>query len=78
MTDQGKKIKGMAQEIKGRTEEFVGRAIGDEKMRAKGAGDRMAGKTLQAAGEAGQKVRGTAEEAKGKAEEMKGRARKNM
>ncbi|MGW2707123.1 CsbD family protein [Streptomyces sp. NPDC001340] len=75
---QGKKIRGKAQETKGKVEEAAGRATGDEELRGKGVGDRIAGKTRQQAGEAGQTVRGTAEEIKGKGEQMKGRARKNM
>ncbi|MGW1893418.1 CsbD family protein [Streptomyces sp. NPDC002004] len=76
--DQGKKIRGKTQETVGKAKEELGRVTGDEELSLKGTGDRIEGKTKQAAGKTGQTVRGTAEEVKGKAQEVKGKARKNM
>lgn len=62
----GKKLHGKAQETTGKAKQKVGRAAGDNELRATGTGDRLKGKARQAAGEAEQTVRGGTEETKGK------------
>jgi uncharacterized protein YjbJ (UPF0337 family) len=44
------RIKGSAQNLKGRAKEAAGRALGDEKLKAEGRGDQTAGKVRNAIG----------------------------
>lgn len=54
-------IKGTGQKIKGVGQEIVGRATGNEKMRAKGEVNQAAGHLRSRAAEAGRKVAGAVE-----------------
>ena len=49
-------IKGTGQKIKGVGQEIVGRATGNERMRAKGELNQMGGHVRSRAGEAGRKI----------------------
>ena len=49
-------IKGTGQKVKGVVQEVVGRATGDESMRAKGELNQVGGHLRSRAGEAGRKV----------------------
>ena len=49
-------IKGAGQKIKGMGQELVGRATGDERMRAKGEMNQVGGTLRSRAGEAGRKI----------------------
>ncbi len=51
-------IKGTAQKIKGVGQEVVGRATGNENMRARGEANQVAGHVRSRAGEAGRKISG--------------------
>lgn len=44
------RIAGMAQQGKGAVKEAVGKAVGDEKLKAEGAADKAAGKVRNAVG----------------------------
>ena len=52
------RIKGSAQNMKGKVKEAAGRAVGDEKLKAEGRGDRVAGKLRNAFGSAKDALRG--------------------
>ena len=43
-------IKGAAKDIKGSAKEGIGKAIGNDRMAAEGAGERVAGKVQKAVG----------------------------
>ena len=49
-------LKGTGQKIKGVAQEIVGRATGDENIRARGEGNQIAGHVRSRAGEAGRKL----------------------
>ena len=44
------RVKGAAQNVKGKVKEGVGRATGDEKLKAEGRGDQVAGKVRNTIG----------------------------
>lgn len=44
------RIKGSAQNVKGKVKEAAGKALGDEKMKQEGRGDQVAGKVKNAVG----------------------------
>lgn len=44
------RVKGSAQNIKGKVKEGIGRAVGDSKMETEGKGDQVAGKVKNAVG----------------------------
>ena len=44
------RIKGSAQNVKGKVKEAAGKALGDEKMKQEGRGDQVAGKVRNAVG----------------------------
>jgi uncharacterized protein YjbJ (UPF0337 family) len=50
------KQKGQAKEVKGKVKEAVGRATGNQRMKASGRADVSEGKAQAALGDAGQKV----------------------
>ena len=52
------RIKGSAQNMKGKAKEAAGKAVGDEKLKAEVRGDRVAGKLRNAFGSAKDAVRG--------------------
>ena len=54
-------IKGTGQKIKGVGQEIVGRATGNDRMRAKGELNQMGGHVRSRAGEAGRKISNAAE-----------------
>jgi uncharacterized protein YjbJ (UPF0337 family) len=54
-------LKGTAQKIKGVGQEVVGRATGNEEMRARGEVNQVAGHVRSRAGEAGRKISGAVE-----------------
>ena len=49
-------LKGTGQKIKGVGQEIVGRATGNERMRARGEANQVAGHVRSRAGEAGRKI----------------------
>lgn len=51
------KKKGQAKEVKGKVKEAVGRATGNDRMKASGRADVSEGKVQSALGDAGQKVK---------------------
>ena len=54
-------VKGTGQKLKGVAPEIVGRATGDEDMRARGEGNQVGGHVRSRLGEAGRKIRGAIE-----------------
>ena len=44
------RVKGAAQNMKGKVKEAAGRAVGDEKLKAEGKADQVAGKVRNAVG----------------------------
>jgi len=54
-------IKGTAQKMKGVGQEIVGRATGNESMRARGEANQVGGHLRSRAGEAGRKIAGAVE-----------------
>lgn len=54
-------VKGTSQKIKGVGQEIVGRATGNERMRAKGEVNQMGGHLRSRAGEAGRKISNSVE-----------------
>lgn len=54
-------VKGTGQKIKGMGQEIVGRATGNERMRAKGEMNQVGGHLRSRAGEAGRKISGAVE-----------------
>ena len=54
-------VKGTGQKIKGVGQEIVGRATGNERMRAKGEMNQVSGHLRSRAGEAGRKISGAVE-----------------
>ena len=54
-------IKGTAQKMKGVGQEIVGRATGNEEMRARGEANQVGGHLRSRAGEAGRKIAGAVE-----------------
>lgn len=54
-------IKGAGQKMKGVGQEIIGRATGNERMRAKGELNQVGGHLRSRAGEAGRKVSGAVE-----------------
>ena len=59
-------IKGTAQTVKGVGQEIVGRATGNDRMRAKGEANQVGGHIRSRAGEAGRKVANAIERETGK------------
>jgi uncharacterized protein YjbJ (UPF0337 family) len=59
-------IKGTAQKVKGVGQEIVGRATGNDRMRAKGEANQVGGHIRSRAGEAGRKVANAIERETGK------------
>jgi uncharacterized protein YjbJ (UPF0337 family) len=59
-------IKGAAQKVKGVGQEIVGRATGNDRMRAKGELNQVGGQVRSRAGEAGRKVANAIERETGK------------
>jgi uncharacterized protein YjbJ (UPF0337 family) len=51
-------VKGTGQKIKGVGQEIIGRATGDERMRARGEMNQISGHIRSRAGEAGRKISG--------------------
>ena len=51
-----RKLKGTGQKLKGVAQEIVGRATGDDDMRARGEGNQIGGHVRSRLGEAGRKV----------------------
>lgn len=51
------RVKGAAQNVKGKVKEAVGKAVGDEKMKVEGKGDQAAGKVRNAIGGARDAIR---------------------
>ena len=51
-------IKGTAKQVKGAVKETAGKALGDQKMQAEGAGDKPAGKVQKGFGGAKEKIKG--------------------
>lgn len=49
-------IKGIGQKVKGVAQEVVGRATGDDRIRAKGEANQVAGHVRSRVGEAGRKL----------------------
>ena len=49
-------LKGVGQKVKGVAQEAVGRATGDDDMRARGEGNQVAGHVRSRVGEAGRKL----------------------
>ena len=54
-------IKGTGQKVKGVAQEVVGRATGNERMRARGEANQVAGHVRSRVGEAGRKISGAVE-----------------
>ena len=54
-------IKGTGQKVKGVAQEVVGRATGNERMRARGEANQVAGHVRSRVGEAGRKISGAME-----------------
>lgn len=44
------RVKGSAQNVKGKIKEAAGKAVGDEKLKAEGRGDQVTGKVRNAVG----------------------------
>ena len=44
------RVKGSAQNVKGKIKEAAGKAVGDEKLKAEGRGDQFAGKVRNTVG----------------------------
>ena len=59
-------IKGTAQKVKGVGQEIVGRATGNDRLRAKGEANQVGGHIRSRAGEAGRKVANAIERETGK------------
>ena len=57
-------IKGTGQKMKGVAQEVVGRATGNEKMRARGEANQVAGHVRSRVGEAGRKISGAVEKSR--------------
>jgi uncharacterized protein YjbJ (UPF0337 family) len=51
------RVKGAAQNMKGKVKETAGRAVGDEKLKAEGKADQVAGKVRNAVGGAKDAIR---------------------
>ena len=54
-------IKGTGQKVKGVAQEVVGRATGNERMRARGEANQVTGHVRSRVGEAGRKISGAVE-----------------
>jgi uncharacterized protein YjbJ (UPF0337 family) len=54
-------LKGTGQKLKGVAQEVVGRATGDDEMRAKGEANQVGGHVRSRLGEAGRKISGAIE-----------------
>jgi uncharacterized protein YjbJ (UPF0337 family) len=54
-------VKGLGQRAKGLGQEIVGRATGDDSLRARGVANQAAGTIRNAAGEAGRRITGAVE-----------------
>ena len=54
-------LKGTGQKLKGVAQEIVGRATGDDDMRARGEGNQIGGHVRSRLGEAGRKISGAME-----------------
>lgn len=57
-------IKGTGQKMKGVAQEVVGRATGNERMRARGEANQVAGHVRSRVGEAGRKISGAVEKSR--------------
>jgi uncharacterized protein YjbJ (UPF0337 family) len=57
-------VKGIGQKVKGVAQEVTGRATGDEKMRAKGEANQVAGHVRSRVAEAGRKISKTVDREK--------------
>jgi uncharacterized protein YjbJ (UPF0337 family) len=65
MDPNKEKIKGTAEELKGKVKSTVGDAIGNEQMEAEGEADRLKGQARQEGAKASERVKGAGEELKG-------------
>ena len=59
-------LKGTGQKLKGVAQEVVGRATGDEDMRARGEANQVGGHVRSRLGEAGRKISGAIERERGR------------
>lgn len=65
MDPNKEKIKGSAEELKGKLKSGIGDAMDDEQLEAEGQADRLRGQGRQEAAKASERMRGTGEELKG-------------
>lgn len=77
MGTKQQRLEGTGEKIAGRTKQHVGRAIGDEGMRAEGEAKEMKGEGRRTLARGVDRVKGAASEALGRMKQRAGRATNN-